>query len=146
MGPDGNLETGWGGGWVVDELFVHVPRDTVGVRNDEKRHAIHTLGAVHRLQWSPVDAVDGRCGKLQLLVVKHGQAGGGRRLQTNAKQLRCCASVTCMLHVAAHFNTATLPQSSHSTPISTQAFNHVDSAPEIQNQKHAGAAQHNAQA
>lgn len=49
MGPDGNLETGWGGRWVVDELFVQVPSVTVGVRNDEKRPAIHTLGSVHRL-------------------------------------------------------------------------------------------------
>lgn len=50
MGLDGNLETGWGGGWAVDELFVQLPRVTVGVRNDEKRPAFHTLGSIHRLQ------------------------------------------------------------------------------------------------
>lgn len=83
MGPDGNLETGWGGGWVVDELFVHVPRDTVGVRNDEKRTAIHTHWAVFTVCNGPVDAVDGRCGKLQLL---------GKRAKAAAD--KCEATVT----------------------------------------------------
>lgn len=67
VGPDGNLETGWGGEWVVDELFVQVPSVTVGVRNDEKRPAIHTHWALFTVCTVPVDAVDGRCGKLQLL-------------------------------------------------------------------------------
>lgn len=128
----------------MDELFVQVPSVTVGVRNDEKRPAIHTLGSVHRLHGpslTPLTEGVGSCSSWT-------EAGGGACSQTHESNW---PSVTCMLHACSltHTHTqhwATLPQSSHSTPISppsSQAPKHLSiqscwPCPRDQNQKHAG--------
>lgn len=98
-----------------------------------------THWALFTVYMAPVDAVDGRCGMLQLL----GRAGW-RRLQTNAR-----STVTCM-H-AAHACSLTLPhchnQSQHTDKHpSPQSIQSCWLCPRVRNQKHAGAAQHNAQA
>lgn len=72
----------------------------------------------------PLTPLTGGCGKVQLL------GRWLRRLQSNA----CCK----LLLLAEHCHTATI-ESQHTDKA-------VGPAPEIQNQKHAGAAQHNAQA